>query len=65
MAKRGLRRKKIERQKPESVEPKVTTVEVLGLESNSEWPRKFRETFDLWQKLNPNLYNDLISIDQE
>jgi len=30
--------------------------------TSSDWPRKFRETFDLWRGLNPNLYNHLLPL---
>lgn len=28
--------------------------------SNSDWPKKFRDTFDLWQRLDPHLYKGLL-----
>ena len=48
---------------PKAPEPQpidTTPTEVV----NSDWPKKFRETFDLWQRLNPNLYKDFVTVDQ-
>ena len=43
-------------QKPKFAQP-ISTVEDWDFyKTTDEWAKKCKETFDLWQNLNPNLY---------